>query len=160
MMMMKTKASVGCQNITAKKPESTRRTIFNRDSTIQLIVQISSGNVNSSVRARAKTHGRTPVSIELPRGSRCLHLLAQTPTSFGLECPHLHCTRVHNKGLQMPTSPCARAQLKTRASKRCPRRPPCVHPKDARVGLIRAWKDTRAAPLCVHTKIHAPPPYA
>src|SRR4051812_11039946 len=61
-------SSVGCQNITAKKPESTRRTIFNRDSTLQLIVQISSGNVNSSVRARTKTHGRTPVSIELPRG--------------------------------------------------------------------------------------------
>src|SRR5436189_530655 len=59
---------VGCQNITAKKPESTRRTIFNQDSTLQLIVQISSGNVNSSVRARAKTHGRTPVLIELPRG--------------------------------------------------------------------------------------------
>src|SRR3954467_29143 len=59
---------VGCQNITAKKPESTRRTIFNRGLTLQLIVQISSGNANSSVRARAKTHGRTPVSIELPRG--------------------------------------------------------------------------------------------
>src|SRR5436190_1986840 len=52
----------------SQKPESTRRTIFNRDSTLQLIVQISSGNVNSSVRAKAKTHGRTPVSIELPRG--------------------------------------------------------------------------------------------
>src|SRR4051812_27487895 len=33
---------IGCQNITAKKLESTRRTIFNRDSTLQLIVQISS----------------------------------------------------------------------------------------------------------------------
>src|SRR4051812_44912173 len=52
----------------SQKPESTRRTIFNRDSILQLIVQILSGNVNSSVRARAKTHGRTPVSIELPRG--------------------------------------------------------------------------------------------
>src|SRR3954471_4327996 len=52
----------------SQKPESTRRTIFNRDSTLQLIVQILSGNDNSSVRARAKTHGRTPVSIELPRG--------------------------------------------------------------------------------------------
>src|SRR4051812_40581045 len=82
------------------------------------------------------------------------------PASFGLECPHLHCIRVHNKGLQMPTPPCARAQPKTRASKRCPRRPPCVRPKGARVGLIRAWKDTRAAPLCVHTKMQAPPPYA
>src|SRR4051812_19002422 len=40
--------------------------------------------------------------------------------SFGLECPHLHCTRVHNKRLQTPTSPCARAQLKTRASKKMP----------------------------------------
>src|SRR3954468_438270 len=52
----------------SQKPESTRRTIFNRDSTLQLIVQISSGNVNSNVRARAKTYGSTPVSIELPRG--------------------------------------------------------------------------------------------
>src|SRR3954469_25108155 len=52
----------------SKKPESTRRTIFNRDSTLQLIFQISSGNVNSNVRARSKTHGRTPVSIEPPRG--------------------------------------------------------------------------------------------
>src|SRR4051812_26165093 len=59
---------VGCQNITAKKSESTRRTIFNRDSTLQLIVQISSGNVNSSVKARAKSHGHTQVLIELPRG--------------------------------------------------------------------------------------------
>src|SRR4051812_17185745 len=52
----------------SQKPESTRRTIFNRGSTLQLIVQISSENVNSSVRARTKTHGRTLVSIELPRG--------------------------------------------------------------------------------------------
>src|SRR5204863_3917858 len=52
----------------SQKPESTRRTIFNRDSTLQLIVEISSGNVNSNVRARAKTYGSTPVSIELPRG--------------------------------------------------------------------------------------------
>src|SRR3954464_10950450 len=52
----------------SQKPESTRRTIFNRGSTLQLIVQISSGNVNSSIRARDKTHGNTPISIELPRG--------------------------------------------------------------------------------------------
>src|SRR5438309_7932425 len=94
----------------SKKPESTRRTIFNRGSTLQLIVQISSGNVNSSVRARAKTHGRTPVSIELPKGRHlgsdaCISY-AQTLASFGLERPHLHCTIVHNKGLQTPTSPC------------------------------------------------------
>src|SRR3954464_2353642 len=35
----------------SQKPEPTRRTIFNRDSTLQLIVQISSGDVNSNVRA-------------------------------------------------------------------------------------------------------------
>src|SRR5436189_5634819 len=52
----------------SQKPELTRRTIFNRGSTLQLIVQISSGSVNSSVRAYAKPHGRTLVSIELPRG--------------------------------------------------------------------------------------------
>src|SRR5205809_7163885 len=81
----------------SQKPESTRRTIFNQDSTLQLIVQISSGNVNSSVRALAKTHRCTPVSIELPRGRHlgldaCISM-AQTPASFGLECPHLHCIR-------------------------------------------------------------------
>src|SRR3954470_10001858 len=42
------------------------------------------------------------------------------PASFGLECSHRHCTRVHNKRPQTPTSPCARAQLKTRASKKMP----------------------------------------
>src|SRR3954469_13215832 len=52
----------------SQKPEFTRRTIFNRSSTLQFIVQISSGSVNSSVRARAKSHGCTPASIELPRG--------------------------------------------------------------------------------------------
>src|SRR5256886_13695103 len=62
----------------SQKSESTRRTIFNRDSTLQLIVQISSRNVNSSVRARAKTRGRTPVSIELPRGR---HLRSEEHTS-------------------------------------------------------------------------------
>src|SRR3954470_20971518 len=70
-----------------QKPESTRKTIFNRDSTLQLIVQISSGNVNSSVRARAKTHGRTSVSIELPRsrhlGSDAYISYAQMPAPLG-----------------------------------------------------------------------------
>src|SRR5436190_15104552 len=89
----------------SQKPESTRRKIFNRNSTLQHFVQISSGSVNSSVRTRAKTHGRTPVSIELPRGrhlgSKCLHLLgpdtciirgsnaliiAQECTARGLRC--------------------------------------------------------------------------
>ena len=71
------------------------------------------------------------------------------PTSFGLECPHLHCTRVHNKGLQRPTSPCARAQLKTRAPKRCPRRPSLARvQEDAHVDhVIRAWKDARVGLL-------------
>src|SRR5436189_5021565 len=52
----------------SQKPESMRRSIFNWGSTLQLIVQISSRSINSSVRARAKAHGRTPVSIELPKG--------------------------------------------------------------------------------------------
>src|SRR3954464_10273753 len=121
--------------------------IFNRNSTLQHFVQILSGNVNSSVRARAKTYGSTPVSIELPRGrhlglNACISL-TPAPASFGLQCPHLHCTRVHNKRPQTPTSPCARAQLKTRASKKMrgsatshARLPPCVLPKDARVGHV------------------------
>src|SRR4051812_3131262 len=85
----------------SQKPESTRGTIFNRDSILQLIVQISSGNVNFNVRARAKTYGSTSVSIELPRGrhlgSNACISKAQTLASFGLKYPHLHYTRVHNK---------------------------------------------------------------
>src|SRR2546430_16768424 len=75
----------------SQKPESTRRKIFNRDSTLQHFVQISSGSVNSSVRTRAKTHGRTPVSIELPRGrhlgSKCLHLLGPDACIIGAPMP-------------------------------------------------------------------------
>src|SRR5436190_20242657 len=75
----------------SQKPESTRRTIFNRDSTLQHFVQISSGSVNSSVRARAKTYGSTPVSIELPRGShlgyKCLHLLGPDARIIGALIP-------------------------------------------------------------------------
>src|SRR3954464_3781940 len=75
----------------SQKPESTRRTIFNRDSTLQYFVQISSGSVNSSVRARAKTYGSTPVSIELPRGrllgSKCLHLLGPDACIIGAPMP-------------------------------------------------------------------------
>src|SRR3954466_9062995 len=65
--------------------------IFNRDSTLQHVVQISSGSVNSSVRARAKTYGSTPVSIELPRGShlgsKCLHLLGRDACIIGAPMP-------------------------------------------------------------------------
>src|SRR3954463_12593660 len=92
-----------------------RRTIFIRDSTLQLIVQISSGSVNSSVRARAKTRGRTPVSIELPRGRhlgadacilsfrlRRLHLLGSNARIYiAQECAVLGVERLH--------FPCARA---------------------------------------------------
>src|SRR4051812_36192749 len=71
-----------CDNL---KPESTRRMIFNRGSTFQLIVQISSGSVNSIVIARAKAHGRTPVSIELLRdrhlGSDACIFWARMPAS-------------------------------------------------------------------------------
>src|SRR5436190_21318331 len=79
------------------------------------------------------------------------------PASFGLECPHLHCTRVHNKGLQMPTSSCARAQFKIRAPKKCPRLPPlaCVQ-EDTRVGLfLRVPK--MAMPAWTRAKMHASP---
>src|SRR3954467_9173196 len=77
----------------SQKPKSTRRTIFNRGSTLQLIVQISSGNINSSVRAQAKTHGRTPVLIELQRGrhlgSDTDIIKAQTRASSRLRPLHL-----------------------------------------------------------------------
>src|SRR3954462_12073407 len=102
------------------------------------------------------------------------------PAPLGLECPHLHCTRVHNKRLQMPTPSCAKAQLKIRASKRYVRRPPCARPRDTRVGLLacvqempasarhtRVQEDTRvglllraskmAAPAWMRAKMHASP---
>src|SRR5436190_4593938 len=59
------------------------------------------------------------------------------PASFGIERPHLHCTSVHNKGLQTPTSPCARAQSKT-----------CMHQEDTR------------APACTRQETHASPLHA
>src|SRR5436189_6123978 len=75
----------------SQKPESTRRTIFNRGSALQFIVQISSRSVNSSVRARVKAHRRTPVSIELPRGrhlgSDACIFWPQTPASPLLKSP-------------------------------------------------------------------------
>src|SRR4051812_22189626 len=80
------------------------------------------------------------------------------PAPLGLECLHPHCTRVHNKRIQMPTSSFAKAQLKIHASKKMPasttsgarpRRCPRSH-------LIHVWKDTRVHPLGVHTEMHAP----
>src|SRR5436189_1581778 len=141
----------------SKKSESTRRTIFNRGSTLQLIVQISSGNVNSSVRARAKTHGRTTVSIELPRGRhrlRRLHLLgpdarifwAQMPASTlhksaqqkGPERLHLHVQEHNLRHACLRRCPRRREFKKMPASphqtrvERYARRPPCARRKDAR----------------------------
>src|SRR3954467_11393794 len=119
----------------SQKPESTRKRIFNRDSTLQLIVQISSGNVNSSVRARAKTHGRIPVSIELPRvrhlGSdacisrpRRLHLLAYNARIYiAQECTARGSRRLHllvqehdprhacTKKIHAPQLACARRRV-------------------------------------------------
>src|SRR2546430_14532720 len=129
-----------------------RRTIFNRNSTLQLIVQISSGNVNSSVRARAKTHGRTPVLIELPRGRH----LAQMPA---FPKPR----RLHHLGSN------ARIYIAQECTTRGSR---CLHllvqehnsrharPKDAQVVLL--WRASKKMPASsssyVRGKIRAPPP--
>src|SRR5206468_6325998 len=59
---------VGCQNITAKNQSLREERSSTGTQHFNLFVQISSGNVNSSVRSRAKTYGSTPVSVELPRG--------------------------------------------------------------------------------------------
>src|SRR4051812_521743 len=68
------------------------------------------------------------------------------PAPFGLECPHLHCTRVHNKGLQMPTSSCAKAQLKIRAPKKMPASTSAgMCPKDTRVGLLACVQEIRVS---------------
>src|SRR5436190_16949076 len=138
----------------SQKPESTRRTIFNRGSILQLIVQISSGNVNSSVRARAKTHGRTPVSIELPRGrhlgsdacifwarmpASTLHKSAQqrAPEAYISMCKS---TTQDARAQKMPASTFSGAR-----PRRCPRRPPHTRVE----GYARH-------PLGVHTEMHAP----
>src|SRR3954467_6558781 len=65
------------------------------------------------------------------------------PASLGLQCPHLHCTRVHNKRPQMPTSPCARAQFKMRASKKMPASTRAQ--KDARIATSYARGRMRAS---------------
>src|SRR3954468_316133 len=71
------------------------------------------------------------------------------PASLGHRCPHLHCTRVHNKRPQTPTSPCARAQFKMRVSKKMPASTRAQ--KDARVttsyarGRMRASASLRAS---------------
>src|SRR3954463_11847530 len=83
------------------------------------------------------------------------------PALFGLECPHLHCTRVHYKGLQMPTSSCAKAQLKIRAPKKMPASTSSgARPKDTRVSLlvriqeIRASASLRASKRCPRRPRH------
>src|SRR3954469_21943883 len=130
----------------SQKSESTRRTIFNRGSTLQFIVQISSGNVNSSVRARAKTHGRTPLLIELPRGR---HLLGPDACIFWVRTP---ASTLHKSAQQRAPdayifheqehNPYMRAQ---RGYTR-----PCLHaPRDACILLARV-QDMRAPflPAC------------
>src|SRR5436190_10691958 len=156
---------VGCQNITAKEPGSTRRTIFNRDTTLQLIVQISSGNVNSSVRARAKTHGRTPVSIELSRGRH----LGPDACIFWARTP---ATTLHKSAQQGAPDAYISLCKSTIQDMRAPRRytRPSLHAlRDACIFLARAQemraiptcahpRHTRAIPSCVRAKMHAPLP--
>src|SRR3954470_5425446 len=134
----------------SQKPESTRRKIFNRDSTLQHFVQISSGSVNSSVRARAKTYESTPVSIELPRGrhlgSKRLHLLSPDACIIGAPMPSstLHKSAQQEASdtyISMCKSTMQDARIKEDAhvdasSKRCPRRHVIRAGKDTRVGLL------------------------
>src|SRR4051812_22611538 len=93
------------------------------------------------------------------------------PASFGLECPHLHCTRVHNKRPQTPTSFMCKSTIKDMRVPRRYTRPSLHAPRGACIFLARVqempaaatscarWQDTRTAPLCVHTKMHASPSY-
>src|SRR3954468_18923556 len=121
----------------SQKPESTRRTIFNRDSTLQHFVQISSGSVNSSVRARAKTYGSTPVSIELPRGrhlgSKCLHLLDPEACIIGVSMPSstLH-KSAQQEALDAYIFMCKSTVQDARVAMSY------AHPRDARVSSLRA----------------------
>src|SRR4051812_22550746 len=138
----------------SQKLESTRRTIFNRDPTLQHFVQISSGSVNSSVRARAKTYGSTPVSIELPRGShlgsKCLHLLGPDACIIGAPMPSSLHKSAQQEALdayifmfKSTIQRCARRHV-IRASKDTRVATSCARPRDTRVGLLaRVQEDAR-----------------
>src|SRR3954462_11608855 len=145
----------------SQKPESTRRKIFNRDSTLQHFFQISSGSVNSSVRTRAKTHGRTPVSIELPRGrhlgSKCLHLLGPDACIIGAPMPSSLHKNAQQEALdayifmcKSTIQRCARPR-DTRAATTCTRprdtrvAMTCTRLRDARVGLLARIQETPAS---------------
>src|SRR3954467_2800951 len=100
--------------------------------------------------------------------------------SFGLECPHLHCTRVHNSGLQTPTSSmrksttytctrqedtramaCTRQETRAshlHASKRCVCHSSTRAKKtNTHNSFLRACKDARAASYACVQDTHAPP---
>src|SRR3954462_5163217 len=126
--------------------------IFNRDSTLQHFVQISSGSVNSSVRARAKTYGSTPVSIELPRGrhlgSKCLHLLGPDACIIGAPMP----SSTSHKSAQQEASDAHISMCKS-TIQRCARRHVIRASKGTRVAtVIRASKNTRVATSCARPR--------
>src|SRR5436190_8922596 len=135
----------------SQKPESTRRKIFNQDSTLQHFVQISSGSVNSSVRARAKTYGSTPISIELPRGkhlgSKCMHLLGPGACIIGAPMP----SSLHKSAQQEASD--ANIFMCKSTIQRCTRRHVIRASKDTRVAtVIRASKNTRVATSCARQR--------
>src|SRR4051812_41464366 len=80
------------------------------------------------------------------------------PASFGLECPHLHCIRVHNKRPQTPTSFMCKSTIKDMCAPRRYTRPSLHAPRGACIFLARIqelpvsatsctrWQDTRAGP--------------
>src|SRR3954468_11639552 len=61
------------------------------------------------------------------------------PASFGLEYPHLHCTRVHNNGLQTPTSSMCKSTIHARVQQEDTRAPACTR-QETRASLLRAPK--------------------
>src|SRR4051812_12483902 len=111
-----------------------RSTLFNRDSTLQIIVQISN-EASTQVSEHEPRHIDAPqYQLNCPRhmhelcsqvcargkllGFKCLHLWAQAPASpkrksaqrFGDERLHLLCARAHQKALHKSARlNCARA---------------------------------------------------
>src|SRR3954465_4753375 len=143
----------------SQKPESTRRKIFNRDSTLQHFVQISSGSVISSVRTRAKTPGRTPVSIELPRGrhlgSKCLHLLGPDACIIGAPMPSSLHKSAQQEALDAYIFMC-KSTIQRCARPRDTRvATTCTHPRDTRVAMTcTRLRDARVGLLA---RVQEPP---
>src|SRR3954466_16111240 len=78
------------------------------------------------------------------------------PASFELECPHLHCTRVHNNGLQTPTSSMCKSTTHTCVHQEDTRAPTCMRQEKRASHLHASKRCVRHFPLRACSKMRAP----